>query len=132
MALVTKTNVGLDLSTAQIAPQITGLIAGEDLAANDFCRIHTDGKVYRSNATAADLQARFHGVSGRDYKAGEPVTLFGPGTRLQYSTGLVVGTRLFLGATAGRLDTAATTGDAIGVAFVVSEKDIVVARYAIS
>lgn len=131
MALVTKTNVGLDMSTAQLAPQIPALVAGEDLAIGDACRIHTDGTVLRSNATAANAAARCHGFAPRDFKAGEPVTLFGPGTRFKYSTGLTIGAPLFVGATAGRLDNAATTGDAVGVAFAVSATDIVIARNSI-
>lgn len=131
MALVTiDTNASIDASNGMFAPQVTGdLFAGEALLACAPCYIKaSDGKVYMSNGTAANEAAEFDGFTPRAYSAGEAVTLFGIGTRMRYATGLTPGAVLFIGATAGRLDTAATTGDAVGVARTINATDIRVTR----
>lgn len=118
MALVTPVNPSMDVSTGELAPQITGLLAGEDLLAVAPCYIKTsDGKVYMSNGTAANEAAEVAGFTPRATKAGQPVTLFGAGACFRYGTfSGQAGDRLFLAATAGRLDTATTTGDPATVA----------------
>jgi hypothetical protein len=133
MALVTRaSDASLDASTGMLAAQIPDLIAGEDLEIGPCYIKASDGKAYASNATAATAPAGCHGFCARSVKAGQPVTLFGPGTRFRYAaSGLTPGATLYIGATAGRLDTAATTGDAVGIAFCKDTTDIVVARYAI-
>lgn len=130
MSLVTRSSsAGIDISSAQFAPQIPDLIAGEDLDMAAPCHIlAADGLVYMSNATAADADAALDGFTARPVKAGEPVTLFGKGTRFQYGSGLTPGATLYMGATDGRLDTAATTGDANGVAKVINATDIRIVR----
>lgn len=122
MALVTvSATAGFDAISAASAPQISdGLIAGADLGSASQlitpCYIKgADGKVYPTDATAADEKAVFAGFAVRFVKTGEPVTLFGVGLKFEYAAGLTPGTKLFLAATAGRLDTAATTGDALGI-----------------
>jgi len=122
MALVTvSATAGFDAVSALYAPQISdGLVAGADIGSSSQpitpCYIKgSDGKAYPSNATAADELAVFAGFAVRFTKTGEPVTLFGVGLKFEYAAGLTPGTKLFLAATAGRLDTAATTGDALGV-----------------
>lgn len=126
MALVTRSaNASMDVSTGQFAPQITGLYAGEDLDMAAPCYIKSsDGKVYMSNATSATEAAEVVGFTPRAVKSGQPVTLFGKGARFSYGSGLTPGDIYFVGATAGRLDTAATTGDAFGVAQAVTATDI--------
>jgi len=130
MALVTRaTTASLDASTGMYAPQITGLIAGEDLDVVAPCYIKTsDGKVWMSNGTAATEPAEIVGFTPRAVKAGQPCTLIGKGARFSYGTGLTIGDKLYIGATAGRLDTAATTGDALGVAQVITATDIRIIR----
>lgn len=130
MALVTRVaDAGMDVSTGQFAPQITGLYAGEDLDVAAPCYIKSsDGKVYMSNGTAANEAAETVGFTPRAVKAGQPVTLFGQGTRFRYGSGLTPGDKLYIAATAGRLDTAATTGDSVGVAQVLTATDIRVIR----
>ncbi len=130
MALVTRlATASIDTSTARNAPQITGLYAGEDLDLCAPCYIKSaDGKVYMSNGTAANEAAEFAGFTPRAVKSGEPVTLFGFGTRMRYGSDLTPGTVYYIGATKGRLDTDATTGDWIGVAQAISATDIVVIR----
>ena len=133
MALVTiATDASVDASTTMFAPQVTGLIAGENLLACAPCYIKTsDGKVYMSNGTALNEAAEFVGFCPRAALAGQPVTLFGFGARMRYAaSGLNPGDILYIGATAGRLDTAPTTGDTVagGTAQVISATDIRVIR----
>lgn len=119
MALVTRSaSASVDASSAALAPQRTGnLYAGEALDACAACYIAAaDGKVYMSNGTANNEAATFDGFTPRACAAGEPVTLLGIGTRMRYGTGLTVSQLLFVAATAGRLDTAATTGGLTPVA----------------
>jgi hypothetical protein len=135
MALVTVSAVaGLDASSAMYAPQISdGLLAGADLGsatqAVTPCYIKgSDGKVYPTDGTALGEAAVLAGFCARFTKSGEPVTLFGVGTKFEYATGLTPGARLYLAATAGRLDTAATTGDPNGVAAAITATLIRVIR----
>jgi len=131
MALITRaTTASVDASTAMYAPQISGLIAGEaiDIAAPCYIK-SSDGKVYMSNGTAATEPAETIGFSARAAAVGEPVTILGKGTRFQYSAGaLTPGDVYYIGATAGRLDSAATTGDTVGVAQAITANDIRVIR----
>lgn len=127
MALVTQSSdISVDMISAQHAPQIADLVAGEDLLAAAPCYIKTsDGKVYQSNGTAANEAAECAGFSARAVKAGQKVTLLGKGTRFRYADGgLAPGDKLYIGTTAGRLDTAATTGDSVGVAQALTATDI--------
>jgi hypothetical protein len=130
MALVTRDSAAsIDMSSAIYAPQIPDLYAGEDLDMAAPCYIKTsDGKVYMSNGTAATEPAEVVGFTARAVKAGQPATLFGKGARFRYGSSLNPGDKYYIAATAGRLDTAATTGDAVGVAQAVTSTDIRVIR----
>lgn len=130
MALITRSSyASIDTNTAMYAPQLSDLVAGEDLDIAAPCYIKSsDGKVYMSNGTAANEAAEVAGFTPRAVKSGQPVTLFGSGTRFKYGSSLTPGDRYYIGATAGRLDTAATTGDAVGVAQAVTATDIRVIR----
>jgi hypothetical protein len=124
-------NAGVDASTAAVAPQISGLVAGEQLFAGAIVQIKAaDGKVYLANGTAADSNAKIAGVVPRAAAIGQPVTIYGVGARFRYSSGLTPNAILFLGTTAGRADTAATTGDAVGVLRVINDTDVQVIRMA--
>lgn len=134
MASVIKaTSPSMDANQArQVA---TGeLYAGEDLDAVSPCYIKgSDGKVYMCDGAANNEAAKFHGFVPRACLEGEPVTLFGAGTRFKYSSGMTPGATLYLAAAtvyvdAGNLDTATSTGDTKGTAFAVSGTDIVVCR----
>jgi hypothetical protein len=133
MALVTRdANASVDGSSAMFVPQITGNIyAGEALSACAACYIKaSDGKVYQSNGTAATEPATFFGFTPEQRNIGEPVTLLGLGLRMRYGTGLTIGAKLFIAATAGLLDTAATTGGLTAVARVITATDIqVIAQF---
>jgi hypothetical protein len=132
MALITPiTNITVETVSAAHANQIPasiGLRAGEPLLAAAPCRIAADGLVYMTDATAADALARVSGFTGKAYTIGEPVTLWGRGVLFEYATGMTPGATLFAAATAGRLDDAATVGDAVGVAQVVTATHIRVTR----
>ena len=126
MGLITRSAyAGLDVSSGQFATQLAGLIAGEDLDAVAPCYIKSsDGKIYMSNGTSANEAAEVVGFSPREADAGEPITLYGPGAIFRYGSGLTPGNILYVGATAGRLDSGATTGDAFGVVEVISATDV--------
>lgn len=131
MALVTKaSDASMDTASILYAPQRPGLTAGEALDALAPCYIkQSDGLVYMSNGTAANEEASFDGMTPRAYALGDSnVTLFGLGTKLRYATGLTPGAMLYIGATAGRLDTAPTAGDGAGVARVISATLIRIVR----
>lgn len=130
VTLATSPGPSMDISTGELAAQITGLTAGEDLLVAAPCYIKTsDGKVYMSNGTAATEPAEFAGFTPRAVKSGQPVTLFSLGACFRYATfSGQAGDKLYIAATAGRLDTAATTGDAVGVARVIDNERIQVTR----
>lgn len=131
MSLVTRsTSASMDTSTGMFAPQATGnLYAGEALDAVAPCYIKaSDGLVYMSNATNQDEAAKIDGWTARATALGQPVTLFGVGARFRYGTSLTPGANYYLGATAGRIDTAATTGGAIPVARAINSTDIRILR----
>lgn len=127
MALVNRaTDASMDTSTGMFAPQIAGLIAGENIDRCACCYIKTsDGKVFMSNGTAANEAAEFAGMSAKAAVAGRPVTLFGIGARFRYAaSGLGPGDKYFVAATPGRLDTAATIGGTVPVAQAIDDTDI--------
>lgn len=133
MALVTPaSSISVETRSAQHANQIPaslGLVAGEALLAAAPCYIKaSDGKVYMSNGTSANEAAEIDGFTGKAYASGEPVTLWGRGVIFEYATGMTIGAPLYIGTTAGRLDTATTTGDSVGVARTISATHIRVTR----
>lgn len=127
MATLTRAaTASMDASTGAFAGQISGdLYAGEALDSCAACYIKSsDGKVYMSNGTANNEAASFMGFTPRAYNLGEAVTLFNIGARFSYGTGLTIGAALFVSATAGRLDDAATTGGLRAIAEVITATDI--------
>ena len=135
MSLVTKaSDASLDAASAMYAPQRSGLEAGEALLSFAPCYIkQSDGKVYQSNATSANEAASFDGITPRAYASGDTnVTLFGLGTKFRYATALTPGATYYIGATAGRFDTAATTGDGIGIARAINATTLRIIRDAVN
>ncbi len=130
MTLVTRSaDASIDASSAMYAPQIPDLLAGAAIDMAAPCYIETSsGLVKMSDGTAATEPAEIIGFAASPASAGDPVTLFGKGTRFRYGSGLTPGDIFYIGATAGRLDDAATTGDAVGVAQVLTDTDIRVTR----
>jgi uncharacterized membrane protein YuzA (DUF378 family) len=130
MALVTRsTTASMDANQAEQV--FSGGIAGEALDLCATCYLKTsDGLIWMTNATGSNEAAEVLGFTPRAVAIGQPVTLFGDGTRFKYGTGLTPGNVLYAAATAGRLDTAATAGDAFGAAIVLTDTDIMVQRHA--
>lgn len=126
MATLTRASVSVDTSTAQFASQIPDLVAGEALTAGDWVYIKSDGKIWKTDGTAANAASATIGMVAKSYAVGRAVTVFGVGTRFRYSTGMTPGARYFNSATAGALDTAATTGGLLPVARAVSATDIII------
>lgn len=110
-------------SLASVLPpqsqQIAGLLAGEAITAGMPCYIKgSDGKIYMSIGTAANAAAKVDGWAAETVAIGEAVTLFFD-VNFRYGAGLTPGTRVYVGATAGILADAATTGGTAPVGFVV-------------
>jgi hypothetical protein len=126
MALVTQVKPSGDTTHLQKAPQISGdEYAGEALLAVAACyKKASDGLWYQSNGTAVNEAARCMGFTSRAVAAGQPVTIYRNGARFRYGSGMTIGTLLFVAATAGRLDTAATTGGLVAIAEVITPTDI--------
>jgi len=127
MALVTRSaSASGDTVHLQKVMQISGdEYAGEAL--DPVAAIYkkaSDGLWYMSNGTAANEAATCFGFTPCAVAVGGPVTAYGIGARFGYGTGLTVGAKLFVAATAGRLDTAATTGGTVAVARVITTTDI--------
>jgi len=130
MAAVTKSGTP-SLSTLLPCPahQLSGLIAGEALAAGDACYIKgADGYVYKSTGAAANAAAVVVGFAAQGYAAGAGVTLF-HGVTFNYGSGLTPGAVYYLsGTTAGGLDTATSTGGTTVIGFAVDATRISVQR----
>ena len=129
MSFVTRSaRAHIDAATGMFAPQVSGNVyAGEDLDPVAPCRIASTGLVYMCNASSGS-GGDVIGFTPKLYKSGEPVRLFGAGTRANYGSGLTPGARFYLGTTKGRLDTAPTADDQKGVAIVLSATDILIVR----
>lgn len=127
MALVTRSaQAGGDTTHLIKVPQVSGdLYAGEALDLVSACYIKSsDGLVYMSNGTAVNEAARCHGFTARAVASGQPVTLYRIGARFGYGTALTIGAMYYVAATAGRLDTAPTTGGLLAIAEAITATDI--------
>jgi hypothetical protein len=125
MALLARVaDASVDASTAMFAEQVSGLVAGEAIDACAACYIHSDGTVRMSNGTSANAAAKVDGFSAQRAAAGQGVTLFGRGTRMRYGSGLTVGALYYLATTAGRLDTATTTGGQTALVKAITANDV--------
>lgn len=108
-------------SLASLVPpsgnRITGLLAGEAIAAGDACYISaTDGLVYRSTGAAANAAAVVDGFALVATAVGEAVTLI-YGVHIRYGASQTPGAFLFLSGTVpGGLDTATSTGGTVPIA----------------
>lgn len=99
------------------AQKLPALIAGEALAAGDACYVKSDGLIWRAIGTAANAAAKVRGYAPTLINVGEPVSLIF-NVSVNYGSGLTPGADVFLGAAAGGLDTAATTGGTAPIGFV--------------
>jgi hypothetical protein len=117
MALLAKSGTP---SLASVNPTGGNVIPGLKAAtggilAGDVCYIASDGTATKSDGTAATAPAVGFGIAAGDAAAGEAVTLY-RGVTFHYGSGLTPGAPYYVAATAGRLDTAATTGGTVPVA----------------
>ena len=123
-----RTRPSIDAATAMYAGQISGLVAGEDIAEGDFTKIRaSDGRLIRTTGVAGEVVA---GMAPRTARTGEPLTIYGINTRAGYGTALTPGQALYLSATAGRLGDAAAVAGNPPVAVAVNATDILIIRAA--
>lgn len=98
---------------------ISGLLAGEAIAAGDACYIKSDGKIWRSTGAAVNAAAEVHGFAAQSASTGKPVTLLFD-VNFNYGSGMTPGTKFYLSAaTLGGLADAATMGGTKPVVFAV-------------
>lgn len=110
-------------SLASVLPpancKISGLLAGEAIGAGDPCYIKaSDGLVYLSTGAAANAAAKVRGFAAQAASINAGVTLIFD-VNIRYGAGLTPGADVFLGATAGALADAASTGGTAPIGFVV-------------
>jgi hypothetical protein len=119
MAQVTKVGTP-SLSTVTPCPahHISGLVAGEAIAAGDLVYIKSDGKVWLSDGGAADAEAKVAGMVLQAAAVGEAVSIY-MDVNVRYGSGLTPGAPLFLSATDGTIADAATTGGTAPIGYVI-------------
>lgn len=120
MALITKATSPVPSLSSLTPPQGDQfqLDAGEAIAAGDLCYIASDGTAMLSNGTSANAAAKCVGFAAKAAASGAPVTLY-RNQRMHYASGMTPGAQLYVGTTAGRIDTAATTGGTAPIGFVI-------------
>ncbi len=125
MAAITKAaTADVDMQLLLWGPQIADVIAGEELPICSPVYIATDGKVYRSSGAAANAAAAVHGFVARTARVNQAITVFKWVRILQATSGLVPGSAVYLGATAGGLDTVATIGGTTPIGHAINATDI--------
>ena len=116
MALISKSGTPSLASPLPTGGDVLrGLKAGEDIAAGDVCYIKSDGLIWRSDGSAANAAAVGGWIAAAATTAGEACTCY-RNVSFHYGSGLTPGAPYYVGATAGRLDTATTTGGTAVVA----------------
>lgn len=124
MANVTRVaTASVDAASAMYAPQLSDdLRAGEDLPTCAPCYVDDDGLVWLCDGTALNYKTIVDGITAHAVKTGQPVTLFGEGTKFSLTDTRITKTirTLYLSATKGEWADAATTGDQQGHARTIS------------
>lgn len=105
------------------ANKLPALAAGEDIAAGDACYVKSDGKIWRSDGSAADALAKVDGFAPTACPTGEVISLIFNVT-FRYGASLTPGARVFLSATTGALADAASTGGTAPIGFCVDTERI--------
>lgn len=120
MAAVTKVGTpSLSTVTPCHAHNISGLLAGEALAAGDLVYIKSDGLVWKSTGAAANAAAKVRGMVLVATAVGEACSIYHD-VNVRYGSGLTPGADLFVsGATAGLIVDAASTGGTTPIGFVI-------------
>jgi hypothetical protein len=124
MANITlSARASFDTSTTMYAFQLSGKVAGEDLLVGQPVYLkQSDDKIWKFAAGQVLV-----GIAARNAKAGQPVTVYGPGTRFHASDTALTANVYFAGA-GGVIADAATTDDAQGAFIRVSANDLMVIR----
>jgi hypothetical protein len=119
----------ISTATPPTTCSISGLYAGEAIAAGDACYIKTsDGKVYRSTGAAANAAAVVDGFAPTDYSSGDAMSLYW-NVNFRYGAALSPGSFCYLsGTTAGGLDTATSTGGTTPIGRVIDATRIFVQK----
>lgn len=112
------------------AHHISGLLAGEALLAGDLVYIKSDGKVWKADGGAADAEAAVRGMVLQATASGEACSIYFD-VNVRYGSGMTPGAKLYLSATDGLIDDAATTGGTAPIGFVIDATRIRIfgARY---
>lgn len=118
MADIAKSGTPSLASVTNQVNTLSGLLAGEAIAAGDLCYIKSDGKIWRTNGTAANAAAEVNGIALQAASVGEAVTIAWD-VRVRYGAGLTPGAKIFASATPGAIADAATTGGTKQIGFVV-------------
>lgn len=127
MAEVTKTGTPTPSNPLAVANNsITGLLAGEALAAGDAVYLKgADGRVWKATGAAANAAAKARGFAAKAADAGFPCTVLTRGVHLAYgplvsAVAVAAGSDLYLsGTVAGGLADAASTGGTTPIAYVI-------------
>lgn len=129
MATIAKSGVP-SLATVVKDPgahQITGLLAGEALAAGDLVYVKSDGKIWKTNGTNADAAAKVDGMVLVAAQVGEACSVWFDVT-VRYGAGMTPGARVYASTTAGLIDGATSTGGSAPVGFVVDATRIFIGQ----
>jgi hypothetical protein len=119
MATVAKSGTpSISTTTPCPAHHISGLTAGEAIAAGDLCYVASTGLVMKSNGTSANAAAKVDGMALQAAAIGEGVSLYFD-VNVRYGSGMTPGARLYLQTTAGLISDAATTGGTAPIGFVI-------------
>lgn len=118
MADIAKSGTPSLASVTTQVNSLSGLKAGEAIAAGDACYIKSDGLAWKSTGAAANAAAQVYGYACQAASVGEAVTL-AYDVRFRYGSGMTPGTKIFLSATAGLIGDAATTGGTAPIGVVV-------------
>lgn len=120
MAAVTLTGTP-SLATPVPCPahQISGLLAGEAIAAGMLVYVKSDGLVWKATGASANAAAKVRGITLQAAAVGDAVSFYHDVT-VRYGAGLTPGADLFLsGATAGLIVDASSTGGSAPIGYVV-------------
>ena len=125
MADISKTT-GVKASYADLEPMpwqtIGGIQCGEAIASGDVCYIkNSDNMIYRSVGTAANAAAKARGMCMLDTPQYEVCTIVHH-IAIRYGNGLAAGGNIFVGAAAGAIADAATTGGSAAIGFMIDDE----------
>ncbi len=119
MATVTKVGTpSISTTTPCPAHHISGLVAGEAIPAGSLVYIKSDGKVWLADGSAADAEAAVAGMVLQAAALGEACSIYFD-VNVRYGAGMTPGAKLYLSATEGLIDDAATTGGTAPIGFVI-------------